>query len=64
MTVEIELCATEGCGWTTAGCGGEDVSLFRASKITLGTKAWGDVVDWEEALWALRGGAGFESRSR
>ena len=57
MSFETELCATDGCG-------GEDVSLFRASKIALGTKVWGDVADWEMALWALRGGGGLESRIR
>ena len=45
-------------------CGGEDVSLFRASKIALGTKAEGDVADWEMALCALRGGIGIKSRIR
>ena len=57
MSFETELCATEDCG-------GEDVSLFRASKIALGTKVRGDVADWETALWALRGGGGLESRIR
>ena len=57
MSFETELCATEGCG-------GEDVSLFRASKIALGTKVEGDVADWEISLRALRGGVGFESRIR
>ena len=33
-------------------------------KLPLGPKPGGDDVDWEVTLWALRGGAEFESRIR
>ena len=48
--VETELCPTGGCVGNTADCGGENVSLHRASKINLGTRPLGDVADWEVIL--------------
>ena len=65
MVVEIEtLCPRQLCvarSWLWGrGC----ISAPGQQKSPLGPKPGGDDVDWEVTLWALRGGAEFESRIR